>query len=158
VEGQIQEREVERQELLRTSTAANVEQVRQLMRLQGIGENRAWLDVMEFFGWRQFHNRREVGGLAGLSPTPYQSGDESQEQGIRQAGNQPIRAMAIEMAWGGLRFQPESALSQWYPAHYGAGSKRLRKIGIVALARKLLIALWRYLETGEIPVGAQLKA
>jgi hypothetical protein len=113
---------------------------------------------MEFFGWRKFRNRREVGGLAGLSPTPYQSGDESHDQGISKACNQPIRAMAIEIAWGWLRYQPESALSQWYQEHYAEGSKRLRKIGIVALARKLLVALWRYVETGEIPAGAELKA
>ncbi len=157
VEQQIKEVEAERRVALRDSKAASVEQVRQLMRLRGIGENSAWLYVMEFFGWRHFHNRREVGGLAGLSPTPYQSGDESREQGISKAGSSPIRLMAIEIAWSWIRLQPESALTLWYQARFGAGSKRLRKIGIVALARKLLVALWRYLETGEIPAGAQLK-
>src|SRR5574341_713341 len=112
---------------------------------------------MEFFGWREFHNRREVGGLAGLVATPFESGDQSHDQGISKAGNTPVRAMAIEIAWSWLRYQPQSALSCWFQARFGHGSKRLRKIGIVALARKLLIALWRYLETGEIPVGAQLK-
>jgi transposase len=158
VEQQIREVETERRGLLRASKSASVEQVRQLMRLRGIGENSAWLYVMEFFGWREFHNRREVGGLAGLSPTPYQSGDESREQGISKAGSSPIRLMAIEIAWSWLRLQPQSALTLWYQARFGEGSKRLRKIGIVALARKLLVALWRYLETGEIPAGAQLKA
>lgn len=158
VEQQIREVEAERRAVLRDSKSASVEQVRQLMRLRGIGENSAWLYVMEFFGWRQFHNRREVGGLAGLSPTPYQSGDESREQGISKAGSSPIRLMAIEIAWSWLRLQPGSALTLWYQARFGGGSKRLRKIGIVALARKLLVALWRYLETGEIPAGAQLKA
>ena len=128
------------------------------MRLKGIGENSAWLFVMEFFGWREFHNRREVGALAGLTPTPYQSGDESREQGISKAGNRPIRAMAIEIAWGWLRHQPQSDLSRWFQERFGHGSKRMRKIGIVALARKLLVAWWRYLEFGEIPTGAQLKA
>lgn len=158
VEQQIREVEAERRALLRASKSASIERVRQLMRLRGIGENSAWLYVMEFFGWREFHNRREVGGLAGLSPTPYQSGDESREQGISKAGSSPIRLMAIEIAWSWLRLQPQSALTLWYQARFGEGSKRLRKIGIVALARKLLVALWRYLETGEIPAGAQLKA
>ena len=135
-----------------------MEQVRQLMRLRGIGDNSAWLFVMEFFGWREFRNRRQVGGLSGLTPTPYQSGDESQEQGIDKSGNCPIRAMTIEIAWGWLRYQPNSELSRWYQRRFGHGSQRIRKIGIVALARKLLVALWRYLETGEIPAGAELKA
>jgi len=93
-----------------------------------------------------------------LSPTHYQSGDESRELGIDKAGNRPVRGMAIEIAWGWLRFQPQSKLNLWYQERFGHGSKRIRKIGIVALARKLLVALWRYLETGEIPAGAQLKA
>jgi len=158
VNQQIKELEAERREMIRTSDDPSVEQVRVLMRLRGIGENSAWLFVMEFFGWREFRNRRQVGGLTGLTPTPYQSGDESQEQGISKAGNRPIRAMAIEIAWGWLRHQPHSELSLWYQRRFGHGSKRLRKIGIVALARKLLVAFWRYLEYGEIPAGAQLKA
>jgi transposase len=158
VDQQIKELEKERQELLRTSNDRDVEQVRQLLRLRGIGDNSAWLFVMEFFGWRDFQNRREVGRLAGLTPTPYQSGDEAREQGIDKAGNSSVRTMAIEVAWGWQRYQPESKLSLWYQERFGHGSKRLRKIGIVALARKLLIALWRYLELGEIPAGAQLKA
>ena len=93
-----------------------------------------------------------------MTPTPYQSGEEGQEQGISKSGNVPVRAMMIEIAWGWLRFQPNSQLSLWYQERFGQGSKRLRKIGIVALARKLLIALWRYLEFGEIPSGAELKA
>lgn len=132
--------------------------VRRLLRLRGIGENSAWLLVMEFSAWRQFRNRRQVGALAGLTPTPHQSGEEGRKLGISKSGNVPVRATIIEIAWGWLRFQPESELSRWYWKRFGQGSKRLRKIGIVALARKLLIALWRYLEYGEIPVGAQLKA
>jgi len=158
VDQHIQELETERREVLLTSNDPSLEQVRQLLRLRGIGANSAWLFVMEFFDWRDFHNRREVGRLAGLAPTPYQSGDEAREQGINKAGNSLVRAMAIEIAWSWLRHQPQSELSLWYQARFGHGSKRLRKIGIVALARKLLIALWRYLETGEIPAGAQLKA
>ena len=158
VDQHIQELEAERREILRTSDDSSVAKVRQLLRLRGIGPNSAWLFVMEFFEWRDFHNRREVGRLAGLAPTPYQSGDEARELGIDKAGNSFVRPMAIEIAWSWLRHQPRSELSVWYQARFGQGSKRLRKIGIVALARKLLIALWRYLETGQLPAGAQLKA
>jgi transposase len=153
----ILELEAERAELIRTSKDASVDQVRRLLRLGGIGDNSAWLYVMEFFGWREFHNRPEVGGLAGLAATPFDSGDQSRDQGISKAGNSPIRAMAIEIAWSWLRYQPDSDLSRWFNERFGKGGKRLRKIGIVALARKLLIALWRYLEDGIIPAGAQLK-
>ena len=155
---QIHHLEAERRERLRTAVEPEVDQVRQLLRLRGIGENSAWLYVLEFFGWRGFRNRREVGGLSGLTPTPYQSGAQSREQGISKAGNRYIRAMAIEIAWGWLRFQPESALSQWYQARFGQGSCRVRRIGIVALARRLLVELWHYLETGAVPAGAVLKA
>jgi transposase len=155
---QIHELEAERQAALRTAEDPVVERVRQLLRLRGIGTNSAWLYVMEFFGWRAFRNRREVGALAGLTPTPYQSGEASREQGIAKAGNRYIRAMAIEIAWGWLRFQPQSELSQWYEARFGQGSSRVRRIGIVALARRLLVELWRYLETGAVPAGAVLKA
>jgi len=158
VNQQIKDLETERTEAIRTSDDPSVEKVRQLMRLRGLGDNSAWLFVMEFFGWRKFRNRRQVGGLSGLTSTPYQSGDESQEQGIDKAGNRPVRTMAVEIAWGWLRYQPQSELSLWYQRRFGHGGKRMRKIGIVALARKLLVAFWRYLEYGEIPAGAQLKA
>lgn len=151
---QIREVEAERRALLKTSDDPAVEMVRQLQAVRGIGINSAWLYVMEFFGWREFKNRREVGGLAGLAPTPNQSGETNQERGIDKAGNRHVRAMAIEIAWGWLRFQPESALAQWYQEKYGQGSSRMRRIGIVALARKLLVELWRYLETGALPEGA----
>jgi transposase len=154
---QVQELEAERRQLLRSSTEPSVEQVRQLLQLRGLGGNSTWLFVMEFFGWREFRTRRQVGGLSGLTPTPYQSSEQSREQGIDKAGNSPVRSMAIEIAWGWLRHQPDSDLSLWFQRRFGQGSKRLRKIGIVAVARKLLIALWRYLAFGEMPAGAQLK-
>jgi transposase len=113
--------------------------------------------VMEFFGWRAFNNRREVGGLAGLIPTPYQSGESAREQGITKSGNRHVRWMTTELAWSWLRFQPDSALSVWFRERFGGGGKRLRRIGIVAVARKLLIALWRFLETSAFPEGAVLK-
>jgi transposase len=112
---------------------------------------------MEFFSWRGFRNRRELGSLAGLTPTPYQSGESSTEQGVSKAGNRHIRAMAIEIAWSWLRFQPESQLSRWYQERFAKGSSRVRRIGIVALARRLLVELWQYLETGDVPKGACLK-
>ena len=150
--------EVARREAIRQENDPQMAMVRQLLRLKGIGLNTAWLYTMEFFSWRQFRNRREVGALAGLTPTPYQSGTSAREQGLDKSGNRYIRAIAIEIAWRWLFFQPESALSRWYQQRFGHGSSRLRKIGIVALARKLLIALWRYLQTGEVPAGAVLSA
>ena len=157
VEEQIETLEAERLDLVRHSTRADVEMVRQLMHLKGIGVASAWVFVMEFFAWRNFRNRREVGALAGLTPTPYQSGDSSKEQGISKEGNTLVRTMAIQIAWGWLQYQPESKLSRWYQERFGKGSASLRKIGIVALARKMLVALWCYLETGLIPEGAELK-
>jgi transposase len=154
---QIQKLEARRAEMIRSSQDPAVEKVRQLLKLQGIGENSSWLFVMEFFGWRQFRNRREVGGLAGLAPTPFQTGGQAHEQGISKAGNRPVRAMTIEIAWCWLRYQPDSDLARWYWEKFGHGGKRLRRVGIVALARRILVALWRYLETGELPAGAQLK-
>lgn len=126
------------------------------MRLKGIGVNSSWLYVREVFGWRKIKNRREIGALVGLTGSPYQSGNLNHEQGISKAGNRRMRAMAIEIAWCWLQFQPQSALSRWYQQRFGQHGKRLRRIGIVALARKLLVALWRYLETGVPPREAEL--
>jgi transposase len=153
----IQTLEAERRALLRRRDDPVIAQVRQLFTLRGIGVNSAWLYVMEFFAWRDFQTPKQVGALAGLTPTPYQSGQSRRELGIAKAGNRPIRAMAIEIAWAWRRFQPDSRLSQWYEHRFGAGSARLRKLGIVALARKLLIALWRFVKTGVLPEGAVLK-
>lgn len=150
--------EAERRERLRTVASPAIAQVKQLMQLGAIGVNSAWLFVFEFFAWREFRNRRQVGALAGLTPTPRDSGEQRRELGLSGASNGRVRTMAIEIAWGWLRFQPDSALSRWYQARYGGGSPRLRRIGIVALARKLLIALWRYLDTGVLPEGAVVKA
>jgi transposase len=149
--------EKQRRELLRKGTDSGSECARKLHRLCGMGPNASWLYALEFFAWRQFKNRRQIGGLSGLAPTPSQSGAERREQGISKAGNRWMRSLAIEIAWGWLRYQPESQLSTWYQARYGSGSPRQRKIGIVALARKLLIELWKYLQTGTPPAGAVLK-
>ncbi|HEX2092940.1 MAG TPA: IS110 family transposase [Longimicrobiaceae bacterium] len=149
--------ETQRRALLRTATDAGSQCARQLYQLRGIGVNASWLYALEFFAWREFRNRRQVGGLSGLVPTPHQSGRDRREQGVCKAGNRWMRSLAIEIAWGWLRYQPQSELSRWYQARYGPGSTRLRKIGIVALARKLLIELWKYLQTGTPPAGAVLK-
>ena len=149
--------EVERRTLRQTSADASSDKIRQLMQLKGIGINGAWGLVMEFFGWRAFTHRREVGGLAGFTPTPYQSGESAREQGMSKSGNRHGRWMTTELAWSWLRFQPDSALSGRFRGRFGSGGKRWRRIGIVAVARKLLIALWRFLETGVLPEGAVLK-
>ena len=154
---QIKQLERQRVQEIRQSVDPKVEQVRALMRLNGIGVNSSWQFIMEFFGWREFRSGKEVGGLSGLAPTPYQSGSSYREQGMSKAGNRHVRAMAVEIAWGWLGYQPESELTKWYEKRFGQGSKRIRKIGIVALARRLLVELWRYLETGAIPEGAVLK-
>jgi transposase len=155
VERQIRDQENERARRIRTSKEKPLEKVRKLLSLRGIGVNSAWLYVMEFFAWRDIKNRRELAGLAGLTPTPYDSGDSSREQGISKAGNRRLRTMTVEIAWCWLYFQPKSALSEWYQQRWGKGNSRQRRIGIVALARKLLVALWRYLETGVVPAGAE---
>lgn len=131
--------------------------VAHLARLRAIGPKGAWVLVKELFGWRRFANRRELAGCLGLAPTPYASGDSQIEQGISKAGNKRARALLVELSWGWLRLQPDSALTQWFNRRFAAGGKRMRRIGIVALARRLAIALWRYLEYGEIPNGAVLK-
>jgi transposase len=132
--------------------------VRKLMALRAIGEVSAWIYTTEFFAWRDFHNRRQVGAAAGLCSTLRKSGDMGREQGISKAGNRFMRALAIELAWSWLRRQPRSAVSRWYQRRYANGGPRLRRIGIVAMARKLLIALWRYIETDQLPEGALLKS
>jgi transposase len=158
VEGQIKALEKEKQERLNNPDTDSLKKVAKLATLYGIGSVSSWTFVMEFFGWRQFQNRREVGGLAGLTPTPYDSGESLREQGISKAGNQRVRALAVEIAWAWLRFQPQSNLSQWYMKRYANGGKRMRRIGIVAMARRLLIDLWRYLEYDKIPEGARLRS
>jgi transposase len=133
------------------------EQARKLIELRAIGDAGGWLFASEIFAWREIRNRRQIGALSGLVPTPYQSGESSHEQGVSKAGNRYVRAMAVELAWRWLHYQPQSALSRWYHERFARGGPRMRKIGIVAVARKLLVALWRYLEHGVVPEGAMLK-
>ncbi|MCP5086731.1 MAG: IS110 family transposase [Rhodobacteraceae bacterium] len=158
VRQQIHALEAEQRRREHESDDPMIRKIVQLQQLGAIGPVSAWVFIMELFGWRKFNNRRELASLVGLTPMPYNSGDSTVEQGISKAGSRRVRALLIEISWLWLRYQPDSALSQWFNRRFAAGGKRMRRIGIVALARKLLIALWRYLETGEIPAGAHLKA
>jgi len=115
--------------------------VAQLVRLRAIGAKGAWVLVKEVFGWRHFANRRELAGSLGLVPTPYASGDSQIEQGISKAGNRRVRALLVELGWSWLRLQPDSALTQWFNRRFANAGKRMRRVGIVALARRLAIAL-----------------
>jgi transposase len=154
---QIRELEAERREQIRHGSDPQMDQVRRLLRLRAIGPNTAWLLVHEVFAWRQIRNRRELGSLAGLTPSPYDSGQSRREQGVSKAGNRRVRWMMIELAWLWLRYQPSSELSQWFRRRFGPGNSRVRKVGIVALGGKLLVALWKDLESGDIPAGAGVK-
>lgn len=158
VEVQIREEKRRQSQQIQAGTEQQVmEKVCKLKQLIGLGLGSSWIFVMELFGWRTFRNRREVGAAVGLTPTPYNSGDSVREQGISRAGNRRIRKLSIEIAWCWLRLQPNSHLSQWYKQRFGGGGARMRRIGIVAMARRLVIDLWRYLEAGTVPQGAVLR-
>ena len=129
----------------------------QLQTLRAIGPIGAWVLATEIFGWRDIRNGRQLGALVGIGAGSVQERRDRARQGITRAGNVHVRRVIVQLAWGWLHHQPTSALSLWYQRRFGSGGKRLRKIGIVALARKLLIALWRYFETGLVPDGAELK-
>jgi transposase len=153
-------REIKRQQLQgikRRRDDAVLQKVQKLQQLVSIGLGSSWIFVMELFGWRQFRNRREVAAAVGLTPTPYNSGDSQREQGISRAGNRRARKLLIELSWCWLRLQPNSELSQWYQRRFGGGGARMRRIGIVAMARRLVVDLWRYVEFGTVPAGAKLK-
>jgi transposase len=128
-----------------------------LARLRGIGPELAsliWLEAL----FRRFDNRRQIAAYAGLAPSPWQSGETARDQGIAKSGNRRLRHAMVELAWFWLRHQPGSALSQWFQQRVGQARGRVRRIAIVALARKLLVALWRYVTQGVIPHGAVFKA
>jgi transposase len=127
-----------------------------LMKLKGIGPEFAavlWLEGL----FRNFVNRRHLAAYAGLAPSPWKSGSLNREQGISRSGNPRLRTIMVELAWLWLRYQPDSALSRWFRERVGSERGRIRRIAIVALARKLLVALWRYTTLGELPKGAALK-
>ncbi len=155
---QEQLREIERErDLAPTPCQATERKRHQLLRLNGIGAASAPILAREVY-YRQFANRRQVASFIGLAPSPYDSGESRRSQGISKAGNSLVRAVMIQTAWMWLRHQPNSALTQWFHQRTEGQSKRMRCVMIVALARKLAIALWRYLEHGLIPEGATLSA
>lgn len=147
----------EKTRLLKESESDSVLKALKLLKLRGIGPVSSWNLVHEFF-WREFDNRKEVASAAGLVPSRYQSGKMNHDLGISKAGNRRVRSLMVEIAWLWLRYQPKNSLSLWYHQRFGSGGKRMRKVGIVALARKLLIALWKYLKLGTLPEGTLLKA
>jgi len=137
------------------STHLNAEKIQNLHKLKAIGPEFAAVLVGEIFH-RSFDNRRQLASYVGVTPSPFQSGSMAHEGGISKAGNRKGRTTGIELAWLWLRYQPDSDLSIWFRARVGIMKGRIRRIAIVALARKLLVALWRYLETGLVPRGAVL--
>jgi transposase len=153
---QIGELEAQQEAAVAATTNADAP-LRRLTRLKAVASTTASTLLEEGLVWRDFRNRRQIGGLIGFTPTPYNSGDSAREQGISGAGNKRLQAVSIQLAWNWVRWQPDSALTRWYRARFGTG-KRARRIGIVALARKLLIALWRYATQGVVPEGAILKS
>jgi len=156
LDAEIIDLEKERRDRIRTEESPQADKVRKLLGLKAIGTTSSWLLVHEVFGWRRFKSRRQLASFTGLVGAPFDSGGMSREQGITKAGNKWVRSVIVEVAWMWLRYQPQSALSQWYRRRFGGPGKRMKKIGIVALARKLVIALWRYLEKGIPPEGAIL--
>lgn len=156
---QIAASEAERDAAVAAPTAhdVNAEKVAMLSKLGGIGTELATVLVREAL-YRPFANRREVAAYAGLTPSPYASGDKHLDQDISKAGNPLLRKSMVELAWLWLRYQPDSGLARWFTERVGAVRGRIRKITAVALARKLLVALWKYVTIGLVPEGARLKA
>ena len=153
IEAQITELERQQQAAVAAPAA---QAVRQLVQLKGVATTSASVLLDEGLLWRAFRNRRQIGGLLGFAPTPYASGASQHEQGISRAGNARLQCISIQLAWNWVRWQPQSALTRWYQANFGKG-KRARRIGIVAVARKLVIALWRYVTQAIVPAGAIVK-
>ena len=146
--------EVEQQAAVTAAGAPSA--LRRLVQLKGVATTSASVLLDEGLVWREFRNRRQLGGMLGFAPTPYDSGDRHREQGISRAGNVRLQSTMIQLAWQWVRWQPASPITQWFHAHFGP-RKRGRKIGIVAVARKLLITLWRWVTAGIEPDGALLK-
>jgi len=135
-----------------------VERAQRLTQLKGIGAVSAFVLSGEFFAWREFRNRKQVGALAGLTDTPWKSDGIDKQQGISKAGNRRVRTLAVELSWGWLQHQPDSKLSRWYRDQTSSGKKRFKRVAIVAMARKLLVELWHFLDHGVVPQGAVLSS
>jgi transposase len=147
---------IEAEQAAATRAATPASPLARLVQLKGIATTSASVLLDEGLVWRAFRNRRQIGGLLGFAPAKYESGDASRDQGITRAGNKRLQSVMVQLAWNWLHWQRQSALARWYQERFGRG-RRTRKVGIVALARKLLIALWRYVADGVIPTGAVLK-
>jgi transposase len=156
VNEQLKEVEKQREEKIRNPRTESEKKAQKLQKLKAVGEVTSFRLALGFF-YKEFRNRKQVGSCAGLTGTPYDSGDLRMDQGISKSGNANIRSSLIELAWLWVRYQPESAITKWWEQRFANEGKRLRRIGIAAVARKLIIALWRYVEKDEIPVGAILK-
>ena len=154
---QIKEAEAERNAMVATTSVADSPEGAKLLQLRSIGPEFAGVLWIEGF-FRTFANRRQVAAYAGLAPSPWQSGTVNREQGVSKAGNKRLRTTMIQLAWLWLRHQPTSELARWYADRVQANGGRIRRVMIVALARKLLIALWQYSSAGVVPNGAVLKA
>jgi transposase len=154
----IRELETDRAHALEAPKAADtmVAKITALQRIRGIGENFAAVLGREVF-YRSFDNRRQLASYVGITPMPYQSGGMDRDRSISRAGNPRARTTMIQLAWLWLRYQPDSALAMWFRERVGTLQGRTRRIAIVAMARKLLIALWRYVETGMVPDGIALR-
>lgn len=151
-------REIEKEQRHRVAQdTPEMKKVRILSSLVGIGIDTAWRLVMEFFAWRQFTSRRQVGAAAGLGGAVRSSGKKGHDQGISKAGNVRVRTRMVEISWLWLRHQPHSRLTRWYRERFAKGGPRPRKVGIAAIARRLLIELWHFVEHGVVPPGARLK-
>jgi transposase len=148
--------EIEAAQAETTAAAAPTSAHGRLVQLKGIATTSASVLLDEGLEWRAFRNRRQLGGLLGFAPVKYESGEASRDQGISRAGNDRLQSTMVQLAWGWVQWQPDSALTRWYLARFGKG-KRTRKVGIVALARKLFIALWRWATAGVLPTGAILR-
>ena len=148
--------ELERAQRRAVAVAPAESAPRRLVQLRGVATTSATVLLDEGLVWRAFTGRRQIGGLLGFAPLKYESGETSRDQGISRAGNDRLQSTMVQLAWSWVHWQPQSALTQWYVARFGQG-RRARKVGIVALARKLLIALWRWATAGILPTGAVLK-
>lgn len=161
---QMKDLEQRQRQMLREARAGSSEstvsqqKAAQLSSLRGVGDVGSYTLTTEFFGWRGFNNRAEVGALAGLTGTPFQSGDSDREQGISKAGNPRVRTLMVELAWLWIRWQPESRTTLWFHEHVGKAGSRSKRKAIVAVARKLLVEFWHFVEHGVIPKGAVLKS
>src|SRR5208282_2991756 len=153
----IREVEAERQEALETQDDEASRTIGALCKIRGIGDNFAAVLTREIF-YRSFENRRQIASYLGLAPTPFQSGGMDRDRRINRAGNSRARKTLIQLAWLWLRYQPESSLAQWFRQRVGELKGRTRRIAIVAMARKLLIAVWRFAKLGIVPEGAIVAA